>query len=277
MKGRVATIFAVAVVTGFSLSIGRATAGSDRVSCLSKTMPVTNTSGDGTECQTMVFGAGPNKASAKASTLGFAQARAGNGSTIIATASNQGQAVANAAAALGSVTASGSGSIASLNVDLVGGGKVIAKGANSVARSHISSANGGLANSDASRGSTAIADVLSTGALMPFGNGGSAVANASKGSTATAVVQMAGGGKAKATSSGSGAAAESVVEEVCKAESTAKGADSIASAVCENPSSVVTANATKGSTAVGSDINPPICTPMNGGIAKVRSPMGNCG
>jgi hypothetical protein len=261
---------------GFALPIGRANAGGDSESCLSKTMNQTKTNVDGTECQTKIFGAGPNKATAKASSLGFAQAIAGNGSMISATASNQGQAVADVAASRGSVTASGSGALAVLDVALIGGGKVIAKGANSVARSHITSANGGLANSDASGGSTATADVFSTGSQVPFGNGGSAVANAKKGSSATAVVQMAGGGKAKATSSGSGAEAESTVEDVCKAESTAKGADSIASALCENSGSVVTAEATKGSTAVGSDTSPPTCTPMNGGIAKVRSPMGNC-
>ena len=88
---------------------------------------------------------------------------------------------------------------------------------------------------------------------------------------------MAGGGKAKATSNGTMATAVSSVEEACQAETNAKGANSTAVAECINPGSVVTAQATKGSTATGSDINPPTCTPMNGGIAKVRSPMGNCG
>ena len=29
--------------------------------------------------------------------------------------------------------------------------------------------------------------------------------------------------------------------------------------------------------AFGSDTSAPTCTPLNGGIAKVKSPMGNCG
>jgi hypothetical protein len=276
MRGRVEMIVAVAALMVFAVSIGPAAAG-DKVSCMSKFKPVTHINADGTECQTSVFGGGSNKVVARASSLGFAKVNGGNGSVVTATASNQGQAIAQVSAAGGSVTASGSGSLARLDVASVGGGKVIAKGTNSVARSHITSANGGAANSDASGGSTAEADVFSTGPLVQFGNGGTAVANAKQGSTANALVQMTGGGEARATSRGTGAEADSVVENVCNATSTAKGTDSMASALCQNSGSVVTAQATNGSTAIGSDTTPPTCTPMNGGTAKVRSPAGNCG
>ena len=63
----------------------------------------------------------------------------------------------------------------------------------------------------------------------------------------------------------------------CKATATGSGAGGEAEAECENPGSAVTATATKGSTAIGSDTAPPTCTRVNGGIAKVRSPKGNCG
>jgi hypothetical protein len=89
-------------------------------------------------------------------------------------------------------------------------------------------------------------------------------------------MEMIGGGTAKASSKGMNATAVSTVDEACKADSTAKGANSTAVAVCENSSSVVTAEATNGSTAVGSDTAPPMCTHAPGGIARVKSPMGNC-
>jgi hypothetical protein len=39
----------------------------------------------------------------------------------------------------------------------------------------------------------------------------------------------------------------------------------------------IEAFAAKGSIATGGDTGVPTCTPQNGGIAKVRIPMGNCG
>jgi hypothetical protein len=44
-----------------------------------------------------------------------------------------------------------------------------------------------------------------------------------------------------------------------------------------NAGSIVTVEVTKGSVALGSDESAPTCTPKHGGIAKVRSPAGNCG
>ena len=60
------------------------------------------------------------------------------------------------------------------------------------------------------------------------------------------------------------------------AQATASGTDSEAEATAENTGSNVTALATKGSTAIGSDTSPPTCMPRHGGKAVVTSPMGNC-
>ncbi len=61
------------------------------------------------------------------------------------------------------------------------------------------------------------------------------------------------------------------------AQATASGTDSEAEASALETGNNVTALATKGSTAIGSDTSPPTCTPKNGGKAEVISPMGNCG
>ena len=60
------------------------------------------------------------------------------------------------------------------------------------------------------------------------------------------------------------------------AQATASGTDSEADASAENTGTTVTALATKGSTAIGSDTSPPTCTRRHGGKAVVTSPMGNC-
>jgi hypothetical protein len=275
MKGRVATIILVAVMIGSALSIGRANAGGDSESCLSKTMNVTNMNADGTKCQTIVSGAGPNKATAKASGMSLAVSEAEDGATVNANAKKDSEATCVVHSGTGSATSSGVGADAVVDISPVGGGKAKATGPNSTAVSEITSSNpipaGGNVQSTASgNGSTAVATVEST-------NVGNANAKAKgTGSTSVASVSNTGGGKAKATSNGSMTTAVSSVEEACQAETNAKGTNSTAVAECINPGSVVTAEATKGSTAVGSDTSPPTCTPMNGGIAKVRSPMGNC-
>jgi hypothetical protein len=270
MRGRIAAIAALAGTMVLAFSIGRAHAGGDTESCLSKTMNVTNINLDGTECQTIVGGLGPNKASAKASGLGFAEGRAENGATVKADAKENSQAICEVAAGSGSATSSGLNAAAILQVTMVGGGKAKATGPNSTAVSEISNTTGGNAQTTASGGAAAVADVEST-------NPGSANAVAKTGSSAVAVVEDLGGGKAKATSEGLSAAATAVAQNNCKVTSTANGANSDATAVCADSGSVITVEATKGSSAQGSDTAPPVCTPMNGGVAKVRSPMGNCG
>ena len=273
MRGRIAAVAVVAGLIVCAISIGRVNAGSsDAESCRSTTMDATHVNGDGTECETMVTGLGSNKATAKASGLGVASARASNGAIVTANAKDQSQAVCDVAAGLGSAISSGAGAEATVDIGITGGGKAKATGANSMAVSEITTTSpleGGNVESTASGGSTAVSEVDTD-------NGGTALANAKVDSTAVATVSSAGGGKASATSDGTNAQAVSTVEDACKSTSNAKGANSIAVATCLNPGSVVSAEATNGSTAVGSDTAGPTCTPMNGGKAKVRSPMGNC-
>ena len=279
MRGRVATIVVVAVVMVFALSIGRASAGGDSESCLAKTMNQTKTNVDGTECQAIVSGAGPNKATAKASGKSIASSEAANGATTSADAKQNSHAISVVNAGTGSATSSGDGATATVEISPVGGGKAKATGPNSEALSEISTLNpaagGGNVQSNASGdGSIAVAavEVDSMSSEPGFAN-----ASAKGGSESVAAVEETGGGKAKATSSGSKAEAVSAVDNVCTVKTNAKGANSMAVGECINSGSSVTVEATKGSTAVGSDTSAPTCTPMNGGIAKVRSPMGNCG
>jgi hypothetical protein len=277
MSRRITATMLVAGALVLVSPISFAIAGGDSVSCKSKLLPVTNVSGDGTKCEISFFGAGPNKAIADASSLGFAHGIAGNGASVNVSAKDNGEADADVSAGLGKATASGVGSLAMLGVVLTGGGSATAKGPNAIASSLITSANGGLAKSTASADSAATAEVLSTGPLVPFGNGGSAVANSSQGGAAIAVVQLVGGGRANATASGTGTEADSAVDDICNASTNAKGDGSLATATCETKGSTVSAEATNGSTAEGSDTAPPTCNPAPGGKAKVRSPMGNCG
>lgn len=272
MKGRIVAILAVTGAMLFALSVGRVIAASDTESCKSTTIDQTNTNADGTECQTMVNGLGPNKATAKASGLSKAVAEATNGAVSSANASQNSQAVCHVSAGIANATSKGSGAQAVVDISPVGGGKAKATGPHSMAVSTISNVSimaGGSVNSTASGGATAVTNVDAT-------NGGSAGANAKAGSTAVATVTFAGGGNSKATSSGAHAQAVSTAEIDCKSTTTAKGANSTAVATCQDSGSVVTAEATNGSTAVGSDTAAPVCTPMNGGKAQVRSPMGNC-
>jgi hypothetical protein len=278
MRGRVATTVVVAVM-GFALSIGRANAGGDSESCLAKTMNQTKTNVDGTECEAVVSGAGPNKATAKASGLGVAVSEAEDGATTSANAKQNSKATVVVHSGTGSATSSGVGASATVEISPVGGGKANATGPNSEAISEISTLNpaggGGNVQSNASGdGSIAVAavEINSMSSEPGFAN-----ASAKGGSESVAAVEETGGGKAKATSSGLKAEAVSAVDNVCSVKTNAKGANSMAVGECINSGSVVSAEATKGSIAVGSDTAVPTCTPMNGGIAKVRSPMGNCG
>ena len=110
-----------------------------------------------------------------------------------------------------------------------------------------------------------------------------------------ASAQVEAGATATVEASGSGSVAEAkVVEGVGKAlasdvavagvevtaarkvTANASGLGGGAGASCEHAGSAVTTEATRGSTAIGSDTAGPVCMPKNGGIAKVISPMGNC-
>src|SRR5579863_3554958 len=122
MSKKITATMLVAGALVFVLPISFAIAGGDSVSCKSKLLPVTNVSGDGTKCEISFFGAGPNKATANASSLGFAHGIAGNGATVTVKASAQGEADADVSAGFGKATASGLGSLAMLGVELTGGG-----------------------------------------------------------------------------------------------------------------------------------------------------------
>ena len=67
------------------------------------------------------------------------------------------------------------------------------------------------------------------------------------------------------------------MEAACKATADGSGTDGQAIADCFKTGSVVTATATKGSTAFGSDEAASVCEAKNGGHAKVKSPFdGGC-
>jgi hypothetical protein len=126
---------------------------------------------------------------------------------------------------------------------------------------------GGKGTATAKNGGTAQAE----------SDGGTAAASSSGLGTALSFAAPSGKAKATARNTGTSFGAEAAAEAACKATANSNGAGSLAFAECTIGGSSVSAHATRGSTAAGSDIAPPTCTPMNGGIAKVRSPMGNCG
>jgi hypothetical protein len=132
------------------------------------------------------------------------------------------------------------------------------------------------ATSDGGGGSEAKATALgeNSDATADAESGSKAKATANgKDSDATATAN--GGSQAKATASGD-AFATADASSGTQAKATAMGTNSDAEASCENSGCSVTALATNGSTAIGSDTAAPTCTPKNGGKAKVTSPMGNC-
>jgi hypothetical protein len=271
MQVRVATTAIVAAAMMFALSVGSAIAKSDKESCTSTVAgpPVEKTNTDGTECETEVVGTGKNKATATASGLSVAEALAEDGSTSKANASKGSQATAEAAAGQAKATSSGDAAGAVSEANFGGSATSKATGAHSQSVSEITGTGGGITESTAKGGGQAVSEVTSNG-------GGNAITNSDKGD-AVAEVALTGGGTANATANGTGSQAVSDVKANCIVTTTAKGDDSAAIGQCQNSGSTVTISATKGSQAEGSDTTAPICTPMNGGEAKVRSPGGNCG
>jgi hypothetical protein len=75
-----------------------------------------------------------------------------------------------------------------------------------------------------------------------------------------------------------GASTAKAVASATKSRATANGSGSgsDAEAECTLSASIVTAVATGGSTAIGSDPSAPTCNKVGGGIAKATSPMGDC-
>ena len=115
-------------------------------------------------------------------------------------------------------------------------------------------------------------------------SGGTAEADTSPNSVASASAKNS--GSSSASAEGSGKASANAISDHggsasvnafadCKAKAIAdtKGQ---ADASCEGGGSDVTAEATGGATAQGSDTMAPVCDTSAGGTAKVSSPMGNC-
>jgi hypothetical protein len=263
-----------AVVLAVMVARTEAFAHSDKESCSETSTDVTSgPNADGTEATCDAATGAPNKATAHAS---------GEDATAYSEAEDNSEAVSSAS---GEDAGAGASSVS-------GKTKATAKGSQSEASSEIDETGGGKATSTATDGGEAIAEI-------PNGGGGDAVAKGKDaGAQATSDV-VGGGGKATSDSSGNGSDAIGVAKDGgaakataregaidveadalasgCKATATGSGTGSESGAVCENAGSVVTATATKGSIAEGSDTAQPTCTPKNGGEAKVTSPMGNCG
>jgi hypothetical protein len=150
--------------------------------------------------------------------------------------------------------------------------QVIGGGRNK-ATSHASGS--ALAGSVAKSGGTADAKASNGGQATSEACAGKTTATAN-GSNAKAVAKVTAGGSAEASAK-KGAQAVAMAAVQCKVRASAADLGSFGQASCSNLGSVITVEATKGSTAEGSDTKPPSCKRVNGGIAKVRSPGGNCG
>ena len=129
----------------------------------------------------------------------------------------------------------------------------------------------GAPNNATAHASGADADATSEAA------GGSDATSVSKGEDADATAEADSGSEAVSSAKGEDAVATAEADGGSNAQATASGPGSDAEASAEKTGSDVTALATKGSTAIGSDTAAPTCKPKKGGIAKVMSPMGNCG
>ncbi|HSZ23414.1 MAG TPA: hypothetical protein VK782_09730, partial [Candidatus Sulfotelmatobacter sp.] len=107
-------------------------------------------------------------------------------------------------------------------------------------------------------------------------SGGSDAKATAKGDDSDATAEAESGSMAVSSAKGKDSDATAEAANGSNAQATASGTDSDAEASAENTGTNVTALATKGSTAIGSDTSPPTCTPRHGGKAVVTSPMGNC-
>jgi hypothetical protein len=258
-----------------AISIGRANANSDNVSCQSIAPgQLTKQKADGTSCSTEVDGTGSNIATATASNKSQATALAKDGATATANAAKGSKATAQIAsdvvAGSGVATSSGKLAKAVVSISFGGSGTSTARGGHSFASSSITGDGGGTVQATAIDGASVVAEVGTNG-------GGSAFASGKKGGEATAMVLFNGGGTASATAHGKTSNSSATVSDNCEVTTIADGFHSSAMGDCRNPGSIVTVKATNGSSASGSDANAPVCHPVNGGIARVRSPAGNCG
>ena len=266
MQTRILRMSAAGAVVALAITVGTvAFAASDHESCSTKSTDVTSFNNDGTQATCDAATGAPN--SAKARGIGRWRQRAINrGKTAARPIAPRpgGNAFAEGENA-GSATAEQSGT---------GTAQATANGGKATAK-----AMGGSSSADAtaSAGGKGTATAMNGGGSSAEGDsGGKATATSSgNGSDASAFAENS--GKAKAKASGA-AEAQATAEASCKANATADADGSVAGAACTQHGSSVSAQATKkGSRAIGSDTSTPTCTPMNGGIAKVKSPTGNCG
>lgn len=289
-----------AVLLSITLARTGAFAASDRESCSTNDANVDHKSPDGTEaiCQATA----PGKATAHASDQALAgSSTCGDRSEAKSSASGVGAAAVAGSCDGGTATASASGeNTQAVSGAATGTSKATAKGKDSQADAEIESTGEGKANATAADGGQATALITvgvgdavarangASQALALVSTGGGKATSVSSGNASSATADVVNGGVAKAIASEgaqAGAAAgpippghrlsdKSTVK--CRATASGSGVGGNAEAACQKTGSVVTAVATKGSVAIGSDTAPPTCMPMNGGIAKVTSPMGNC-
>jgi hypothetical protein len=275
MHTRVLPIGAATAAAVLALMLARtdAFAASDKESCSTTDTNVGFMNSDGTGVTCDAGTGAPNKAKAKATDLGTAVSEAADGSTATSKASGMNAEAMSEAedGAITKATASGENSEAVAEIDVTGGGKATSTATDgAAATAEIEASGGGEA--------VAAAHDLAVAYSYVDGGGGSARSDVS-GDGSRAYVQAENGGTAKATARDGIVNVDALAEApgACTATANGSGAGGEAYASCENTGSVVTAVSTKGSKAIGYDTMPPTCTPMNGGIAKVRSPMGNCG
>ena len=108
------------------------------------------------------------------------------------------------------------------------------------------------------------------------GGGGKATSNAS-GADSSAEADASNGGTGKATAKDGNDDVHAEALAACKATANGSGAGGAATADCTKAGSIVTATATKGSVAEGSDTGASLCVAKNGGHAEVKSPFdGGC-
>jgi hypothetical protein len=263
MHRRILQMSAAAAVAALGITVGTvAFAASDHESCSTTSTDVTSSNMDGTEANCDAAIGPPNSAKAKASKVGEAQSIGEDGGKADSSASG-GKAFAQGENA-GSATAEQSGT--GMAQATANGGKATAKAMGGASSADASATAGGKGTATAMKGG---------GATAEGDSGGNATSTSSGvGSNTSSFAENSGNAKAKATGA---AEATATAEASCKANATADADGSVAGVACSQQGSSVSAEATKGSKAIGSDTSTPTCTPMNGGIAKVKSPMGNCG
>src|ERR1700733_998026 len=141
------------------------------------------------------------------------------------------------------------------------------------------SADGAVATCDAAtdgpNGAMAKASGEDANATAEASDGSDAKATA-KGGDSDATAEAESGSMAVSSAKGKNSDATAEAANGSNVQATASGTDSDAEASAENTGTNVTALATKGSTAIGSDTSPPTCMRRHGGKAVVTSPMGNC-